>query len=318
MTLSEMRILITGGSGLVGQHLRRELASRGALRINCPRSSEFDLRNPEAVDALFRTARPQLVFSLAARVGGILDNARFPADFYFDNVRIGAYTFDACVKYEVEKLVNLGAGCGYPASAREPLCEEEIWNGYPQPESAPYSLAKKMLLVQSAAYRQQYGLKAITIIPSNLYGSYDNFNLAQAHVIPALVRKFYEAARGGRNQVDIWGNGSAKRDFIHAADVAAALVEAAVSYDSSLPLNVAYGRQYSIREMVDLLAGISGFSGRIFWDTTKPSGQMSRQFSLDNLRRFLPKFRPKIGLETGLSLTYEWLAKNYACGKVRL
>lgn len=318
MNLSNMRILITGGSGLVGHHLRAELESRGARQIISPRSSEFDLREPTAVDALFRETRPRLIFSLAARVGGILENKNYPADFYFDNIRIGAYTFDSSAKYKVEKLVNLGAGCGYPLKLQEPLREEEFWDGYPQPESAGYSLAKKMLVVQGTAYRQQYGLKAITLIPSNLYGDHDNFNLEQAHVIPALVRKFYEATHDGRNQVEVWGNGSAKRDFIHAADVATALVDAALSYDGTLPLNMAYGRQHSIREVVELLTEISGFSGRVLWETAKPSGQASREFSLENLCQFLPDFRPRIDLKEGLARTYNWLAQNYASGAARL
>jgi GDP-L-fucose synthase len=316
VNLSEKRILITGGSGLVGQHLRAELESRGAREFFCPRSSEFDMREPNAVDAVFREVRPQLVFSLAARVGGILENKNFPADFYFDNIRIGAYTFDASAKYKVEKLVNMGAGCGYPLKLQEPLREGEFWDGYPQPESAAYSLAKKMLVVQGIAYGQQYGLKAITLIPSNLYGGYDNFNLDQAHVIPALVRKFYEATRQGGNQVEVWGNGSAKRDFIHASDVATALVDASLSYDGTLPLNIAYGRQHSIHEVVELLTEISGFNGRVFWNTTKPSGQTSRQFSLENLHRHLPNFHPRINLKEGLSFTYDWLAKNYESARL--
>ena len=318
VNLVDKRILITGGSGLVGRHLRNELEARGARELICPRSSEIDLRNPTAVDALFREIRPQVVFSLAARVGGILDNTNFPADFYFDNIRIGAYTFDASARYKVEKLVNLGAGCGYPLGLQEPLREEGFWDGYPQTESAGYSLAKKMLVLQGVAYRKQYGLNAITLIPSNLYGCYDNFNLEQAHVIPALIRKFYEATVQERDQVDVWGNGSAQRDFIHAADLATALIEAALYYDSELPLNVAYGRQHSVREVVELLTEISGFRGKVFWDTAKPSGQTSRAFSLENLRRYLPDFRPQISLKGGLAHTYNWLGQNYTSGMVRL
>jgi len=318
MNLEGKRILITGASGLVGTHLRAELTARGASDIVCPRSKEFDLRKSEDVDVLFRDVRPQIVFSLAARVGGILDNKNYPADFYFDNIRIGAYLFDACARHKVEKLINLGAGCGYPSRLAEPLREEEFWDGFPQPESAGYSLAKKMLVMQGIAYRQQYGLNSITLVPSNLYGANDNFNLEQAHAIPALVRKFHEATQDSHNQVEVWGNGSAKRDFIHAADVATALADTAESYDHSLPLNIAYGRQHSIREVVELLTMISGFRGRVFWDESKPSGQSSREFSLDNLRRYLPKYRPRIDLKEGLTRTYRWFAENYASGAARL
>ena len=318
VNFADKQILITGGSGLVGHYLRRTRRCRGGGEIYLPRSREFDLRQPTAVDALFSSIRPHVVFSLAARVGGILDNKNFPADFYFDNIRIGAYTFNFAARYGVQKLINLGAGCGYPLDLQEPLREEEFWDGYPQPESASYSLAKKMLVVQGVAYRQQYGLKAITIIPSNIYGCHDNFNLEQAHVIPALVRKFYEAALHDRKVLEVWGNGSAKRDFIHAADLTTALVDAALWYDSDLPLNVAYGRQYSVRDVVELLTGISNFQGRVLWDDAKPSGQKSRAFSLENLHRSLPDFCPRINLKDGLADTYNWLSQHYTSELVRL
>jgi GDP-L-fucose synthase len=318
MKFSGKRILITGGSGLVGHHLRNELASCGMTDLVCPRSAEFDLRRANDVEALFRDVKPQLVFSLAAKVGGILDNKNFPADFYFDNILIGAYTYDACARWHVEKLINIGAGCGYPLTLKEPLREEEFWDGFPQSESAPYSLAKKMLIIQGIAYRQQYGIHSITVIPSNLYGEFDNFNLEQSHVIPALVRKFYEAVVNGYPQVEVWGDGSAKRDFIHTADLASALIEDADSYDGTLPINLAYGRQHSIREVANILKEVSGYTGKIFWNTNRPSGQSSREMSLDNARRCLPNFRPKIDLSAGLSRTYRWLEQNYSLGSVRL
>jgi GDP-L-fucose synthase len=318
MNFTGKRILITGGSGLVGRHLRKELMSRGPADLACPRSADFDLRKPGDVEALFRDVKPQLVFSLAARVGGILDNKNFPAEFYFDNILIGAYTYDACARWRVEKLINVGAGCGYPLSIAEPLREEEFWDGFPQAESAPYSLAKKMLVIQSIAYRQQYGLRSITLIPSNLYGEHDNFNLKQAHVIPALVRKFYEAKANSSSEVEVWGDGSAKRDFIHTADFASALVEAAENYDGSLPINVAYGAQHSIRDVAILLKEISEYSGEICWNVSRPSGQNSREMSLDNARRYLLKFRPSIDLRVGLNRTYRWFEEFYSSGDVRL
>lgn len=318
MNFKDKRILITGGSGLVGQHLRSELKSSGVADLVCPRSTEFDLRKAGDVDALFRDVKPQLVFSLAAKVGGILDNKSYPADFYYDNILIGAHTYDACARWHVEKLINIGAGCGYPLSLKEPLREEEFWNGFPQPESAPYSLAKKMLVIQGIAYRQQYGLRSITVIPSNLYGEYDNFDLEQAHVIPALIHKFYEATAKSSPQVEVWGDGSAKRDFIHTADFARALVEAAARYDGTLPINVAYGAQHSIRDVVSMLREISGYLGEIFWNTKRPSGQNSREMSLDNVRQYVPKFRPEIDLKVGLTRTYRWFEESYLSGSVRL
>jgi len=310
--------LITGASGLVGRHLRNELAARGVTDLTCPRSKDFDLRKPTDVEALFRDAKPNIVFSLAAKVGGILDNRSFPADFYFDNILIGAYTYDACARWGVEKLINIGAGCGYPLRLDEPLREEEFWDGFPQPESAPYSLAKKMLVIQGIAYRQQYGLRAITLIPSNLYGEHDNFNLEQAHVIPALVRKFYEAVNDGHKQVEVWGDGSAKRDFIHTTDFSRIVVEAAQHYDGTLPINSAYGQQHAIRDVVSILTEVSGHRGEIVWNSNRPSGQKSREMSLDNLRQCLPGVRPTIDLRKGLGLTYRWLAENYASGSARL
>jgi GDP-L-fucose synthase len=318
MNLKGKRILVTGGSGLVGRHLRKELSSFGLTDLVCPRSTEFDLRKAEDVDALFREVKPQLVFSLAAKVGGILDNKNYPADFYFDNILIGTHTYDACARWHVEKLVNIGAGCGYPLSLREPLREEEFWDGFPQPESAPYSLAKKMLVIQGIAYRQQYGLRSITVIPSNLYGEYDNFDLEQAHVIPALIRKFYEAKANINPKVEVWGDGSSKRDFIHTADLASALVEAAAHYEGTLPINVAYGAQHSIREVVNMLTEISGYSGEVFWNLDRPSGQNSREMSLENLRRYVPKFRPSIDLKVGLTRTYRWFEQAHSSGTVRL
>jgi GDP-L-fucose synthase len=318
MNVVGKRILITGGSGLVGHHLKKELMARGPSDLVCPRSAEFDLRKPGEVEALFRDVKPQVVYSLAAKVGGILDNKNFPADFYFDNILIGAYTYDACARWRVEKLINVGAGCGYPLSIAEPLREEEFWNGFPQAESAPYSLAKKMLVIQGVAYQQQYGLPAITLIPSNLYGEHDNFDLERAHVIPALVRKFYEAKANSSSQVEVWGDGSAKRDFIHTADFARALVEAAENYDGTLPINVAHGAQHSIADVVSVLKEISGYPGEIFWNLNRPSGQNSREMSLDNARRHLPKFQPNINLKGGLSRTYRWFEESYSSGDVRL
>jgi GDP-L-fucose synthase len=215
-------------------------------------------------------------------------------------------------------LINVGAGCGYPLSLKEPLREEEFWDGLPQPESAPYSLAKKMLVIQGTAYRQQYGLRSITLIPSNLYGEFDNFNLEQAHAIPALVRKFYEATTNSSPQVEVWGDGSAKRDFIHTTDFASALVQAARDYDGTLPINVPYGEQYSIRGVVTLLREISGYSGDIFRNLNRPSGQNSREMSLDNIRRYVPSFRPRIDLKLGLTRTYRWFEQSYSSGTVRL
>ena len=318
MDLNSKRILITGGSGLAGLHLLSELADRGARKVFCPRSKEYDLKRPDAVEAMFTEFKPDLVFALAAKVGGILDNKECPADFYYENILIGAHTYDACARHNVEKLVNLGAGCGYPLKAPEPLREADFWDGFPQAESAAYSLAKKMQVIQGIAYRQQHGLSSITLIPSNLYGEYDNFNLETAHVVPALIRKVYEAVTTRQNQFEVWGDGSAKRDFIHSIDVVRAMIDAVLHYDNDMPLNIAYGKQTSIRELVELLIVISGFQGEVFWNTDRPSGQDSRDMSLKRLKQYVPQFSPKIDLREGLKRSYSWFAENYELGSVRL
>lgn len=314
----ESKILVTGGSGLVGRHLISELTNKGYVNIFAPRSSEFDLRRPDNVELLFKKHKPEFVFALAAKVGGILDNKMHPADFYFDNIRIGAYLFDASARHSVKKIINLGAGCGYPLSAPEPLLEKNIWNGFPQAESAPYSLAKKMALIQGMAYETQYGLKSVTLIPSNLYGAYDNFNLQQAHVIPALVRKFFFAVKDKKDSLEVWGDGTAKRDFIHASDVARAMISSAEVYNKTEPLNIASGSQQTISHIVNILKNVSGFSGEIIWNVTKPSGQLSREFSIEMLKRELPDFSPNISIDEGLKATFEWFSSNQSLPGVRL
>lgn len=318
MNLIKNKILITGSQGFLGKHLYLYLKNLGENEIFCPSSKDYDLRKESDVEKLFNETKPDVVFSLAARVGGILDNKTYPADFYFDNILIGAYTYHFCQKFKIKKLINVGAGCGYPLSVSEPLKEEDIWNGFPQPESAPYSIAKKMLILQSIAYKQQYGLNSITCIPANIYGEFDNFHLEKSHVIPALVRKFYEAKNRGDKTLTVWGDGSAKRDFIYAGDVVRGMVEASLSYAGTMALNLASGRQYAIREVVNLLKNISNFEGEIIWDTTKPSGQSSREMSTDNLKKHLPNFHIDYDLERGLLATYKWFAENYKSSSLRL
>lgn len=314
--LGGKRILITGATGLVGVHLCKELDKRGIAYVRAPASSERDLRERSNTAGLISAVRPEVVFHLAARVGGILDNKTRPADFYFDNIRMSAYLFDACARYKVEKLVCLGTGCGYPADAAEPLREEDYWQGLPQKESVAYAMAKKMDIVQAVAYRQQYGLRTAVLLPSNIYGPYDNFDLERAHAIPALIRKFYEAKRNGNSTVQVWGNGRARRDFIHASDVARALVCVAESYERVEPLNISYGEQHSIYDVVIKLKNISGFEGGVEWDKTKPEGQLSREFSLANQSLYLKQWAPAYGLMAGLTETYRWFADNYATARL--
>lgn len=312
------RILITGGNGFLGKHLVNLLEKNGYNNLVKIGSMQCDLRNKDDVDNIFSDIKPVYVFALAAKVGGIQDNKENPADFYFDNISIASNTFEACKNFKIKKLITIGAGCGYPLKANEPLRECDIWDGFPQAESAPYSLAKKMLIIQSLAYRQQYNLNSVVCIPSNLYGEWDNFNLMKSHVIPALVRKFCEGVRDSKSEIEIWGDGSAKRDFIHASDVAKGMLQMALSYNSSIPVNLAFGKQYSILEIASYLRKISGYKGKIFWNKDRPAGQSSRCFSLQYQREVLPSFNCKVELENGLTKTYEWFSKNLHNSELRL
>ena len=305
------KILVTGANGFLGKHLVHNLKKNGYTNIISVSSRDYNLTLLEDQEKLFSSIKPEIVFSLAAKVGGIFDNKSFPADFYYQNILIGAYTYEMCKKYRVKKLISIGAGCGYPLELTEPLREEHIWDGFPQPDSAPYSIAKKMLILQNIAYKKQYELDSIVLIPSNLYGEYDNFNLEKSHVIPALVRKFYEAKLNNFNSIEVWGDGSAKRDFIHAHDVSTAVIKASETYSSTLPLNICFGQQSSIKEVVDILAKISGFTGNINWNLSKPSGQSSRLMSLENRNKYLSDWKPEFNLEKGLLQTYTWFEKNY-------
>ena len=245
-------------------------------------------------------------------MGGILDNKKYPADYYYKNNMIISNMFELSKKFKVKKLINIGAGCGYPLELKEPLQERHLFDGLPQKESLPYSMTKKMIIVASQAYRTQYNLNSITIIPSNIYGEYDNFNLEASHVIPALVRKFYEAKKYNKNSIEIWGNGNAKRDFIHASDVVKTLIKLTKSYNNSEPVNVCCGKQFSIKSVVKSLNKISGYRGKIIWNTKMPSGQKSRKFSVKKINQILPNEINRFkNINEGLKLTYKWLDLNY-------
>lgn len=316
INLKKEKILVTGANGFLGKHLISRLKDKN-IEFYPSSSKKFDLTNSSDVYRLFNKVKPTIVFSLAAKVGGILANKKFKADFYKINSLINTYTFEMCKKFKVKKLINVGAGCGYPLNLKEPLREEEIWNGFPQSESAPYSLSKKMILIQSIAYKEQYGLNSITLIPSNLYGEYDNFNLEESHVIPALVRKFYEAKNFGK-RLNVWGNSKVSRDFIHASDVANSLIIAAEKYSKILPLNVCLGRQAEIGKIVEILKDISGYKKKIIWQKNKPVGQKSRKMSQKNQKKFLPDWKAEIQIYQGLKKTYDWLSENYSSTNIRL
>ena len=304
--------LITSGTGLVGRNLANGLKKRRLKKIILTNSKMYDLTKMNECYKMFNKFKPTIVYNFAAKVGGILDNKKFPADYYFHNTMISTNIFECSKIFKIKKLINVGAGCGYPLNIKEPLKEEQIFNGLPQEESLPYSMSKKMIFVASQAYKKQYDLNSISVIPSNIYGKFDNFNLDASHVIPALLRKFHEAVRYNKKKVEIWGNGSAMRDFIYAEDFTNSLIELTNKYNSTKPLNICTGKQYSIKSISNSLKKISGFKGKIFWNTKMPSGAKSRKFSTVNLQKYLGNnFKKFKNVDDGLKVSYQWLKDNY-------
>jgi GDP-L-fucose synthase len=305
MSWSSERVVVTGGAGFLGSFVVEELRRRGAREIFVPRSAEYDLVDMDAVKRLYRDARPTLVLHLAARVGGIGANRDNPGRFFYDNLMMGVQLIEVARQVGLRKLVALGTICAYPKFCPVPFKEEDIWNGYPEETNAPYGLAKKMLLVQSQAYRQQYGLDSIVLFPVNLYGPRDNFDLHSSHVIPALIRKCVEARERGDRQIVVWGTGAASREFLHVRDVAEGIVEAAEKYEKSEPVNLGAGFEIKIRDLVPLVARLCRFEGEIVWDTTKPDGQPRRMLDTSRaLREF--GWKAQIGFEEGLRETIAW------------
>ena len=308
------RCLVTGAKGFLGRHLSEKLKNKCKLYI--VKSNNTDLRNYDQAKKIFKEIKPQIVFNLAAKVGGILDNKKYPADYFYDNLSIINNVFKLSSDFKVEKIVNVGAGCGYPLDSKEPLEEKSIFNGLPQKESIAYSMVKKMIIIANKAYLDQYNLKSNVIIPSNLYGEYDNFNLESSHVIPALVRKFYEAKIKNKKYVEVWGTGSAKRDFVYAGDVADSLIYLCENYREIDPINICSGNQVSIKSVAMKLKKISKFKGQIVFNKNMPEGQSSRKFSTKKIKKIMKKKYFKfLNINDGLERTYEWFEKNYKIKK---
>ena len=305
----EERVVVTGGAGFLGSFLVEELRRRGAREIFVPRSKDYDLVDMGAVRALYRDARPTIVLHLAARVGGIGANRDNPGKFFYDNLMMGVQLIEVGRQVGLKKLVALGTICAYPKFCPVPFREEDIWNGYPEETNAPYGLAKKMLLVQSEAYRQQYGFDSVVLFPVNLYGPRDNFDLHTSHVIPALIRKCVEARERGEKKIVVWGTGAASREFLHARDAAEGIVAAAERYDKSEAVNLGAGFEIRIRDLVPLVARLCRFQGDVVWDATKPDGQPRRMLDTSKaLREF--GWKARIGFEEGLRETVEWFERN--------
>ncbi len=309
--LHNQRILVTGGAGFLGQHLVQALRNRGCQEAFIPRKKDYDLTQQDAVRRLYRDSRPTLVFHLAAVVGGILANQANPGRFLYENLIMGLQLMEGARQSGVQKFVTAGTICSYPKHTPTPFQEKDLWSGYPEETNAPYGLAKKTLLVQGQAYRQQYGFNSIHLMPVNLYGPGDHFDLQTSHVIPALIRKCLEAIRDKKPEIICWGDGSPTREFLYVADCAEGLTLAAERYEGGEPINLGSGSEISIKDLVHLIAELTGYNGRIIWDTSKPNGQPRR--CLDTrLAQERFGFQAKTPLREGLEQTIRWYREHPA------
>ena len=272
----DTRIVVTGGTGFLGRHVMTALEERGARNAVTFRSTEYDLTREDAVQAMLANLRPEMVIHLAATVGGIGANRRYPGTYFYQNLQMGALLMEHARRQGIRRFLSVGTICSYPKFTPVPFREEELWNGYPEETNAPYGLAKKMLLVQSQAYRQEFGFDGVNVLCVNLYGPHDNFDPESSHVIPALVRKCVEAVESGAKEIEVWGTGSATREFLYVEDAAAGIVSALEKLEGSDPVNLGAGHEISIKELAERIAKHAGFKGRLAWDPTKPDGQPRR------------------------------------------
>jgi GDP-L-fucose synthase len=302
---TRQRVVVTGGTGFLGRRLTARLQTLGCEAVASLGSGDYDLRRVEEAARLFRDLTPTIVIHLAAVVGGIGANRERPAEFFYDNLLMGAHVIDQAWRARTSKVVVAGTVCAYPKFAPVPFREDAIWDGYPEETNAPYGLAKKALLVQAQAYRAQYGLDAIFLLPSNLYGPGDNFDVKTSHVIPALVRKCLEAIDEGRDRLDVWGDGSASREFLFVDDAVEGILLAAERYSGEQPVNLGSGREILIRDLVERIAALAGFTGTIAWDPSKPNGQPRRMLDVSRAEQWFG-FRARTPFEDGLRQTIEW------------
>jgi len=317
MTLSRSDpILVTGGAGFLGSHVVEELKSAGFTAVTSPGSRDCDLRRPSETRKMMAEVRPKAVIHLAAVVGGIGANRENPGSFFYENLMMGVELMEQARLIGVEKFVAVGTVCAYPKHTPVPFREDDLWGGYPEETNAPYGLAKKMLLVQAQAYRQQYGFNAIYLLPVNLYGPRDSFDPARSHVIPALIKKCVDAVENEARTIEAWGTGKATREFLYVADCAHAIVLALERYDDPAPVNLGCGREISIRDLTELVANLSGFRGEIVWDHSKPDGQPRRCLDTSRAERAFG-FRAATDFKTGLARTIEWYRRERAARRVR-
>lgn len=303
-SLADKRIVVTGGSGFLGRHVVAALGTRGCT-VLVPRKAQYDLTRAADVERMYVDLTPHIVLHLAAVVGGIGANRDSPGRFFFENVMLGALTMEMARQHGVEKFVGIGTICAYPRLAPVPFLERDLWNGYPEETNAPYGIAKKMLLVQGQAYRQEYGFNAIHLLPVNLYGPHDNFDPKSSHVVPALIRKCLEAAESGAADVVIWGTGNATREFLFVEDCAEGIVLATERYDDPEPVNIGAGFEIGIRDLAELIAELTGFTGSLTFDRSKPDGQPRRMLDVTRAaNRF--GFKATTDFRAGLRRTIEW------------
>ena len=299
------RVCVTGGAGFLGRFVTAKLKERGAQEIFIPHIEQYDLVKPQDVERMLEDARPDVVIHLAAHVGGIGANRLHPAEFFYDNLMMGVQLMHQSWLRGVEKFVAIGTVCAYPKHTPVPFSEDDLWNGYPEETNAPYGLAKKMLLVQAQAYRQQYGFNAIFLLPVNLYGPGDNFDLQSSHVIPALIRKCIEAQESGQESIEVWGDGSPTREFLYVEDAAEGILLATEKYNQPDAVNLGSGREISIKDLAELIRQLTGFEGRLVWDTSKPNGQPRRALDTSRAEKYFG-FKARTDFELGLRRTIDW------------
>jgi GDP-L-fucose synthase len=307
------RVLVTGGDGFLGYYVCEKLRKEGCQQLFVPKKSQYNLVEMEACKRVYQDAGPDIVIHLAAVVGGIGANQENPGRFFYDNLMMGVQLMEQCRLFGVEKFVAIGTICCYPKYTPVPFKEENLWNGYPEETNAPYGLAKKMLLVQSQAYRQQYGMNSIFLLPVNLYGPGDNFDPASSHVIPALIKKCFDAIKNNEKEIEIWGTGQATREFLYVEDAADGIVLASEHYNKSDPVNLGAGFEISIADLANLIVNLTGFRGRIRWDNSKPDGQPRRMLDTTKAQKEF-FFKAKTILEIGITKTITWYKENKAHG----
>jgi len=311
----DKKVLVTGAHGFLGQHLLKKLQKRGCGQIVSPTIEEYDLRKEKDILNLYKSTTPDLVIHLAAAVGGIGANIKYPATYFYDNLIMGVQLIEQARRFNIDKFVAIGTICAYPKFTPVPFKEDDLWSGYPEKTNAPYGLAKKVLLVQAQAYRKQYGFNCIYLLPVNMYGVGDNFNSEVSHVIPALIKKCVDAKEKGENSITVWGTGKASREFLYVEDGAEGILLASEKYNKPAPVNIGAGFEITIKDLVALIVKLTGFKGKINWDASKPDGQPRRCLDTSKAAKEFG-FKAKVNFEEGLKHTIDWYLEKRGRGEL--